>query len=259
MRLGFIIGTGMSFLAPGEEWTEIATPYGASITTTSAAGQPIAVLRRHGAALNVPPHMINYKANMLALKEMGVERVVATAAVGSMRKDLAPGSLAVIQDFIDFTKHRETTIYDGPMPSVVHTDFSTPYCPEVSAAVEQAAKELGIPLGKRVTYVCVDGPRYETPAEIRMFAQWGGDVVGMTGVPEVVLAKELGMCYSSVAVISNFAAGISERPLSHQEVVEQVSKCRGQMRSLLEGTVVLIPETRTCCQPPSGGSFVSAQ
>lgn len=247
MRIGFIIGTGMDLLAPGEEWTEVASPYGASISTANAAGQPVVVLRRHGPAMNVPPHLINYKANMLALKEMGVERVIATAAVGSMRKDLLPGSLAVVQDFIDFTKHRETTIYERPMPSVVHTDFSTPYCPEMSAAMEQAGKEFDIPLGRRVTYVCVDGPRYETPAEIRMFAQWGGDVVGMTGVPEVILARELGMCYASLAVVSNFAAGISDRPLSHQEVIERVSACREQIRSLLERTIALIPESRACC------------
>lgn len=250
MRIGLVIGTGMDFLAPGEEWTEIASPYGASITTANAAGQPVAVLRRHGPAANVPPHLISYKANMLALKEMGVERVLATAAVGSMRADLPPGSLAIVQDFIDFTKHRETTIYDRPMPSAAHTDFSTPYCAEVSAAMEKAAKELDIPLAKRVTYVCVDGPRYETPAESRMFAQWGGDVVGMTGVPEVVIARELGMCYASLAVVTNFAAGISEKPLSHQEVVEQASACRGRIRDLLQQTVALIPENRTCCLPP---------
>lgn len=250
MRIGVIIGTGVDMLPSGEEWPQIASPFGACITTTNIAGQPVALMRRHGPGLNTPPHLINYRANILAFKDMGVQQVLATAAVGSMHEDLPPGSLGIVQDFIDFTKHRETTIYDVPGPEVVHTDFSTPYCPEISAAMERAAGELGIPLARQVTYVCVDGPRYETPSEIRMFAQWGGDVVGMTGVPEVIFARELGICYGSLAIISNYAAGISDRPLSHQEVVERVSACRNQIRSLLERTVALIPDTRTCCVPP---------
>jgi len=254
MRIGFIIGTGVDFLAPGEEWTEVASPYGASITTATVAGQPVAVLRRHGPAQNVPPHLINYKANMLALKEMGIERVIATAAVGSMRKDLPIGSLAVVGDFVDYTKRRDTTIYDRPMPSVSHTDFSTPYCPEISAAMEQAAEELRIALGKRVTYLCVDGPRYETPAEIRMFAQLGGDVVGMTGVPEVIIARELGICYGSLAVVSNYAAGVGDGPISHQEVVERASACQSTIRSLFEGAIALIPEARACAETTCGSS-----
>ena len=251
MRIGLITGTGIDFPASAEQSSEIITPYGpAHVATAEVAGQPVAVLRRHGPGLNIPPHLINYKANMLALKEMGVERVIATAAVGSMRKDLTPGSLAVVCDFIDFTKRRETTIYNRPGPEVVHTDFSTPYCPQMSAAMEQAAAELGIPLGRRVTYVCVDGPRYETPAEIRMFLQWGGDVVGMSGVPEVTLARELGMCYGALAVASNLVPGIGDRSLSHKQVIECVSACEEQIRSLLERTIALIPKARVCCLPP---------
>lgn len=254
MKTALIVGTGVDFSTTEGEWSEIASPYGASITMVNIGDQPVAILRRHGPAMNVPPHLVNYRANMLALQEMGVERVIATAAVGSMRQDLPPGSLVVVGDFIDFTKHREPTIYDRPGPKVTHTDFSTPYCPEISGALEQAAAEFGIRLGKRATYVCVDGPRYETPAEIRMFAQWGGDVVGMTGVPEVVFARELGMCYATLAIVSNLAAGISEKPLSHKEVVEQVSRRREEVGSLLERAVALIPQTRSCCATPTGES-----
>jgi 5'-methylthioadenosine phosphorylase len=254
MKTALIVGTGVEFSTTEGEWSEIASPYGASITMVNIGDQPVAILRRHGPATNVPPHLVNYRANMLALQEMGVERVIATAAVRSMRQGLPPGSLVVLGDFIDFTKHREPTIYDRPGPKVTHTDFSTPYCPEISGALEQTAAELGIRLGKRAIYVCVDGPRYETPAEVRMFAKWGGDVVGMTESPEVVFARELGMCYATLAIVSNLAAGISEKPVSHKEVVEQVSSRQKEVRSLLERAVTLIPETRSCCATPTGES-----
>jgi len=251
MRTALIVGTGMDLRASGGQSVEVASPYGAAITTTTLGGEQVAILKRHGPSSNVPPHLINFRANMLALQEMGIERIIATAAVGSMRKDLPPGSLAVVEDFIDFTKRRDPSIYDRPGPKAVYTDFSVPYCPEVSEAIETAAKELDIPLAKRVTYVCVDGPRYETPAEVRMFIKWGGEVVGMTGIPEVVFARELGMCYAALAISSNFVPGVGDRPISHQEVTECVSSRCEQIYALLDRAIALIPQERSCCLPPS--------
>jgi len=250
VRIGLIIGTGVDF-GTSEQWPEVRTPYGpAYAATIPLGGTEVVLLRRHGPGHNVPPHLINYRANLWALRQAGVERVLATAAVGSMRKEMPPGSMAVVGDFIDFTKSRDATIFDRPGERVVHIDFSTPYCPEVSAALEQAAAELGIRLERRLTYVCVDGPRYETPAEIRMFAQWGGDVVGMTGVPEVVLAREMGMCYGGLAVLANYAAGIGDGPLSHEEVIACVGKRRQDIQNVLERAVTIIPTTRGCCSLP---------
>jgi 5'-methylthioadenosine phosphorylase len=248
MKTGLIVGTGMGHLAADEEWREISTPYGSASTANTVLGaNEVVLLRRHGPGLNVPPHLINYRANMWALRESGVKCVLSTAAVGSLSKDLKPGDLAVIQDFIDFTKRRESTIYDKPGETVVHIDFSEPYCPALSSAMENVAEELGIGLARRVVYVCVDGPRYETPAEIRMFAQWGGDVIGMTGVPEVVIARELGMCYASLAIVTNYGAGISERALSHQEVVDMVARRCKDVYAIIENTLSSLPETDGCC------------
>lgn len=249
MKIGLIAGTGMEVLAPAHQWSEMVTPYGPAYTATTLLGErQVGLIRRHGPGLNVPPHLINYKANIWALREMGIQRVLATAAVGSIRPDLGPGSLAVIHDFIDFTKRRGTTIFDVPGDAVVHTDFSTPYCPEISSAIEKAAHELGIEMSPRVTYLCVDGPRYETPAEIRMYAKLGGEVVGMTGVPEVILARELGMCYGALAIITNSAAGLDgNRPLSHQDVVECMTNRRQEVIDLLGRAVRLFPDAKTCC------------
>ena len=247
MRIGLIVGTGMDFLTPLEEWHEVPTPYGAAyLATAELGGMEVALLRRHGPMLNIPPHLINYHASMHALKELGIQCVLATAAVGSMRKELQPGDMAVVGDFIDFTKRRNCTAFDQPGEVVVHVDFSRPYCPVVSSAMEQAARELGISMGRRVTYMCVDGPRYETPAEVKMFAQWGGDVVGMTGVPEVVLAREMGMCYGALAIMTNYAAGVTDQPLSHQEVLACMSERQRSVQGILSRAVALIPEDHTC-------------
>lgn len=254
MAMGLILGTGATHLPSGEQWSEIPTPYGnAYLSFTILGGRRVVLLRRHGPGVNVPPHLINYHANLWALREGGVDQVLATAAVGAIREDIAPGTLAVVGDFIDFTKRRNTTIFDRPgeLP-VAHVDFSTAYCPTLSSAMERAAADLGISLGRRVVYVCVDGPRYETPAEIRMFARWGADVVGMTGVPEVTIARELGMCYASLAIVSNYAAGISGQPLSHNDVIQRVSECRQRIWDILAMTVQTLPEQRDCCCSASG-------
>jgi 5'-methylthioadenosine phosphorylase len=248
MKTGLIVGTGMGDLAPDTEWREVSTPYGSVCTAnTMLGGTEVVLLRRHGPGLNVPPHLINYRANMWALCDAGVKCALSTAAVGSLNKDLKPGDLAVINDFIDFTKRRESTIYDKPGESVVHIDFSEPYCTVLSSSMEGAAAELGIALARKVVYVCVDGPRYETPAEIRMFARWGGDVIGMTGVPEVVIARELHMCYASLAIVTNYGAGISEHALSHQEVVDMVSRRCKDVCAIIEKTISSLPQTGDCC------------
>ena len=249
MALGLIVGTGVDF-TPSQEYNRVTTPYGeAFLTETFLSGHRIVFLRRHGPALNIPPHLINYRANIWALKEAGVSRIIATAAVGSLRHAISPGSLAVIDDFIDFTKRREVTFQNHPFDSVVHIDYSVPYCPTISTAIEDAAAELGISLAGRVTYLCVDGPRYETPAEVRMFAFLGADVVGMTGVPEVTLARELGMCYGSLAIVTNYAAGIESMPLSHRDVVRSVHEKSQLIQSLLEATVVKVGDGPACCMP----------
>ena len=260
MGIGLIAGTGLDFLSPKERWSEVPTPYGpAYLAAAVLGGRQVVLLRRHGPASNIPPHLINYHANLWALREAGVRRVLATAAVGSLKKEVQPGSLAVVCDFIDFTRRRQTTAFDRPGAAVAHVDFSTPYCPEISGAFEQAASESGIALGRRVTYVCVDGPRYETPAEVGMFAKWGGDVVGMTGVPEAVLAREMGMCYGALAIVTNYAAGILDRPISHQDVLKCVADCRRQVQNILERAAAKLSKTCACCRAMDDESTASAR
>jgi len=182
----------------------VQTEYG-SVTLKSGVHQKKKVffLTRHGKEHVIPPHMVNYRANIKALKDLKVERILSTSAVGSLQKDMKPGDFVVLDQFIDFTKLRKYTFYDD---EVVHTDFTNPYCSQLRELILKAAFNLGISAHPKGTYVCTEGPRFETPAEIKMFAVLGADVVGMTNVPEVMLAREAKICYSSIATVTNFAA-----------------------------------------------------
>lgn len=247
MRIAIVAGTGTAGLVTARDWSQVDTPFGpAFVAVGRIGGRDIAVLARHGPGMNIPPHLINYRANMWALKEAQITRVIATAAVGSLREGLRPGTFAAVTDFIDFTKRRVGTFFEQPRDTVMHTDFSVPYCPRISGAIGQAAVEVGAGDCPPATYVCVDGPRYETPAEVHMFASWGGDVVGMTGVPEVVLARELGLCYGALAIITNYAAGISAEPLSHAQVVESVAEQGPLILDLLHRVVALTYDDQEC-------------
>jgi 5'-methylthioadenosine phosphorylase len=244
--LALIGGTGMSAL-PGfvlERKRILCTRHGeATVLEGHLSDVPLVFLPRHGEGHTLPPHRINYRANMLALQECGVKRIIATAAVGSLNLAMPPGDFVLISDFIDFTRERPLTIFDRP-GEVVHTDFTQPYCPELRHVLERTAESVAIPVHFSGTYLCAEGPRYETPAEIRMFAQWGADVVGMTGVPEVVFARELGMCYATVAIVTNWAAGISPSRLSHEEVVAIMASRREVLLGWLAAAFQQIPEGR---------------
>lgn len=207
----------------------------------------IAFLARHGGRHQVPPHRVNYRANIAALKELGVSRVLASTAVGSLQKELSPGALVIIDQFIDFTKQREHTFYDGENAGgVVHTDFTDPYCPQLRKYLKDVMIKKGIVFADRGTYICTEGPRYETPAEIKAFALWGADVVGMTNVPEVILAREAGLCYANLSLVTNFASGISPHALTHQEVVEVMREKINLIREIFMETLVSIPLEREC-------------
>ncbi len=249
MRLAIIGGTGVydpEILKDVRQET-IDTRYGAvTLQVGSYAGREVAFLPRHGAKHSVPPHRINYRANIWALKSFGVERIIATSAVGSMNLDMKPGDFVLLDQFIDFTTGRETTFFDGDEQGVVHTDFTEPYCPEVRQSLGEAARELGITLHRRGCYVCTEGPRFETPAEIKAFRLLGGDLVGMTNVPEVTLAREAGICYATVALVTNFAAGISPEPLTHEEVVEVMQQNMENIRELIMRALEILPAERNC-------------
>jgi 5'-methylthioadenosine phosphorylase len=204
MKFAIIGGTGVYDVASKIRVEQVTTPFGkVEVDIQNIQGKDIIFLARHGKRHNTPPHMINYRANLWALKELGVKFVYATAAVGSCNLNYKPGDIVVFNDFLDFTKLRPVTFYDGK-EGVIHASMADPYCQNLRKLFSTAAKEEGVKVAGEGVYVCTEGPRFETPAEIRMYQKIGGDVVGMTNVPEVVLAKELEMCYAAAGIITNW-------------------------------------------------------
>ncbi|HVE89671.1 MAG TPA: S-methyl-5'-thioinosine phosphorylase [Burkholderiaceae bacterium] len=186
------------------------TPYGepsGALTFGEFAGADVVFLARHGYGHTLSPHEINYRANIWALKELKVEGVIAVATVGGIRSDLAPGTLVLPDQIIDYTYSRKSTFFEGSEMPVIHVDFTQPYSPALRARLVAAASVCGERVFDGAVYACTQGPRLETAAEIERIAREGGDVVGMTGMPEAVLAREAGLEYAAIAVVINHAAG----------------------------------------------------
>jgi len=253
-EIAVIGGTGLyrPGLIEGPEEVTLGTPYGTvQVFVGQRGGRGVAFLPRHGTGHSLPPHRINYRGNIWALRQLGVRRVLATAACGSLHAEIPPGSLALCDQFLDFTRGRPGTFFDGADGRVRHADMTEPYCPQLRAALAAAAGRLTLPLRQTATYVCTEGPRFETPAEIRAYARLGGELVGMTGVPEVVLAREAGLCYAAVAIATNFAAGLAGRALSHEEVVAAMAAATQDVqRLLLEAVDGLGAGPCAACPPP---------
>jgi 5'-methylthioadenosine phosphorylase len=252
MRAAIIGGSGVdvSAMLGAVETRHVETPYGSvDVETGSLQGQEVGFLRRHGPGHSVPPHRINYRANVWALRELGAERVLTTAAVGSLREEMGPGHFVIVDQFLDFTKKRVATFHEGGPEGVVHVDVTNPFCPQLRELLVSHGSSLDIPVHDGGVYVCAEGPRYETAAEVRAFAMLGGDLVGMTVVPEVVLARELGLCYANVASVTNVAAGLSDQPLSHEEVLQAQAGSAERLERLLTAVLADIPEERACPCP----------
>lgn len=234
-RVGIIGGTGANTRVIDGPLRQVETPYGTvNAVTGRINGRDVVYVRRHGPE-HQPPHRINYRANVCALKQFGVEVVLATNSVGAIDHHHI-GDFVVPVDFIDLTRNRDYTFYDE---EAVHVDMTEPYCPCIRDALERATG------AREAIYVCTEGPRFETPAEIRMMRQAGGTVVGMTGVPEVVLAREAGLCYASLALVTNKAAGIDGK-LSAEEVLDILEERGDAMREAIEKAIGLLPEERWC-------------
>ncbi len=248
---GLITGSGFYDIPDLVDRSVISvdTPFGGPVPVTTGRwrDRPVCFLPRHGSDHSIPPHAINYRANIAALKAAGATDVLATAVSGSMNPAMAPGALVLISDVLNFTSGREATFFDGtarpvvagdPAPRpVVHTDMSDPYDATLRDLVRRAAIDEGVELADGAVYCTADGPRFETPAEIRMMAQLGGDLVGMTGYPEVVLAVEAGLRYASIGVVSNLAAGISPEPLSADDIMALISDVTDPLHRLIGRTV----------------------
>lgn len=209
MDKAIIGGTGIYDIGEGSYSKIVDTKYGkVEVDIVNINGEEIAFLARHGKKHSLPPHLINYRANMKALEQLGVKYIYATAAVGSCNESYSPGDVVVIKNFIDFTKSRPATYFEGGDEPVKHTDMGDPYCRNLRNKFYEVAKIEEIDVKGDAVYICTEGPRFETEYEIKMYKTLGGDVVGMTNVPEVVLAKELGMCYATIGIITNWCTGI---------------------------------------------------
>ena len=235
-KIAIIGGTGIYSPEALQGFAEkiIDTPYGQALCNIGEiAGNQVVFITSHGVGHKTAPHKVNYRANIWALKSLGTEEIFATTAVGSLNPEMKAGHFVVCSNVLDFTKSRINTFYDTPERGVVHVDFSYPYCPCVRERVIRCLEKMNITFHKEGVYVATEGPRFESAAEIKAYAMLGGDLVGMTNMPECILAREAEMCYSTCSIVTNMAAGISPTPLSHMEVVEAMGKSIANMNKLI--------------------------
>lgn len=230
--IGVITGTGVTEHFDLSRPKIVRTRFGKA-TVFSDPGGEFLLIPRHGAAHKSPPHGINYRANIAAFEQLGVREVIATSAVGSMNQGFKVGSIGLVEQFLDFTKRRQTTFFEE---KVVHTDMTNPYSRHLNHEITMAAKRIGVDVVSHLVYVCAEGPRFETAAEIKMYKILGGDVVGMTGVPEVVLANEKKLEYASVVIATNWAAGMQPK-VSHEEVLKVMKRSGKTVKQLIESTI----------------------
>ena len=242
-KVAVIGGTGFEDFFKNARRMRLRTPYGmvSSIFAKTLEKKKVILLLRHGTGHSIPPHKVNYRANVCALHRTGIERILATNAVGAINQDFKTGDLVIPNDFVDFTKLRPTTFYDKA--PVTHIDVSEAYCPELRKLLIENAKKLDLSVWENAVLVCTEGPRFETPAEIALFKRLACDVAGMTSFPEVVLARELQMCYASICYVSNMAAGIQRR-LTASEVSKVSKQILPKMKQVLIESIRSLPDER---------------
>lgn len=237
-------GSGLAKLAEltDKQRRVVRTPYGdasGALTFGRLDGTQVCFLARHGYGHTIAPHEINYRANLWALKEVGVNKILAVASVGGIRADLAPGSLVLPDQIIDYTHGRKSSVFEGSDQPVRHVDFTNPYDLGLMQILGAQAKLLNLDLKQGGTYGCTQGPRLETAAEIKRMANDGCDIVGMTGMPEAILARELNLRYAAVAVVANHAAGLgdSRTGISIDAMGPVLNEAMAQVRRLIAAAV----------------------
>ena len=243
--LAIIGGTGLTSLKNLEiERREVMhTPYGepsGPLVHGMMCGKQVVFLPRHGTAHTIPPHEVNYRANLWALQHIGITKIIAVAAVGGITAAMEPSTLVIPDQIIDYTWSRQHTFFQGDLKSVTHIDFTEPYCAELRNTLLQAGRAAGIELVDRGTYGATQGPRLETAAEITRMERDGCDIVGMTGMPEAALARELGLCYAACAVVANWAAGHGGGEISMEDIERNLKTGMDRLRSLLEQVIPMI-------------------
>ncbi|HEY6237562.1 MAG TPA: S-methyl-5'-thioadenosine phosphorylase [Thermoplasmata archaeon] len=245
--LGLIGGSGITefFEGSNTKTHRVATPWGAPsgpITEGRVGELRVLFLARHGAGHTIPPHRVNYRANVDALKSLGADAIVTVNSVGSLKDDLPPGTFVLPDQFIDFTKQRPTTFFDGGR--VFHVSTADPFCPDLLGRAVESGEAVGTPFAAHRTYVCVEGPRFSTRAE-SLYHRGFADVIGMTLVPEVTLARERGICYACLAMVTDFDVW-ADRPVEANQIVEVMHRNTERMRRLLGELLPRVAAVPTC-------------
>ena len=237
-RTGIIGGSGLYAMQGIEilDELDIDTPWGkpsAPLLLASYHGQEIVFLPRHGAGHAIPPHKINYRANIYALKQAGVSRVISVSAVGSLRENIAPGDFVLVDQFVDRTMNREKTFFDGPI--VAHVSMADPICSCLQKSLIRASKQAAIPTYEGGTYLVMQGPQFSTRAESMLYRSWGMDVIGMTNMPEAKLAREAEMCYATIAMCTDYDCWHEEEEnVSISSVLEVMQSNVQKVQGLLD-------------------------
>ena len=247
-EIGIFGGTGIydSEILQNSKEITIETPYGKTsdaITVGELNGKKVAFMPRHGKKHSIPPHMINYCANIWAFKELGITRIISPSAVGSLKKEIKPGEFVLPTQFIDFTKSRRNSFSEDGR--VIHISVADPFCPELQEIVSIVANNHDISLHKDCTYTCIEGPRFSTKAESRFYKSTGADIIGMTLVPECQLAREAQICYVSISTVTDYDVW-ADRPVSAGEVVKTLQENVSKTRGIMEIMIPSISRERNC-------------
>jgi len=245
--IGVIGGSGVAGVLDERDRTlhRVATPWGAPsgpVEEGHVGGVRVLFLARHGPGHTIPPHRVNYRANIDALRALGAEAIVTVSSVGSLREELVPGTFVLPSQFVDLTKQRPTTFFDGG--KVYHVSLADPFCPDLLRSAADAGRAVGTPFAEGKTYVCVEGPRFSTRAESSFFRGFA-DVIGMTLVPEVTLARERAVCYACLAMVTDYDVW-SERPVDAAEIVETMARNSDRMARLLQRLLPALAHAPTC-------------
>jgi 5'-methylthioadenosine phosphorylase len=249
-EIGVFGGSGFYSFLEGVEEVGVDTPYGApsaAFAVGEVGGRRVAFLPRHGPKHEHPPHRVPYRANLWAMKELGVQRIVGPCAAGSLQPHVKPGHFVICDQLVDRTWGRADTFYEGP--ETTHISFSDPYCPTMRRVAVEQGRERGIDLHERGTVVVVQGPRFSTRSESVYFGRQGWEVINMTQYPEAVLARELEMCFLNVSLITDYDVGIEGEdvePVSHEAVIKVFQENNERLRDLLFAVIPALPSERDC-------------
>jgi 5'-methylthioadenosine phosphorylase len=260
-EFGVIGGTGLydPKLLKDVEEVHVETPYGKAsdaITVGELGGKCVAFLPRHGKKHTIRPTDINVRANIHALKKLGVKRILAPSTVGSLREEYHPGEIVFVDQFIDRTTRREQSFYTAAEGKVCHISVAEPMCPDLRKAIIAVGKDLGIKMHETGTYVCIEGPRFSTKAESKMYRQWGADVVGMTLVPECVLAREAEICYASISTVTDYDVW-KDHAVCVDDILSTMKSNIENVKRIIAETIAKMPSECNCtCNQALKGALV---